>query len=104
MTYFQKMRNLQMDVYLNGLKMAGKRRPPYIESDKFIRAVVNDLFQLQQKPKSIFGHRCNIECSSIWTIAIGANYVEVDTFTECLPRYDILSIIETERRNNNTIN
>ena len=80
------MRNQQMDVYLNGLKMAGKRRPPYIETDKFIRAVVTDLFQLKQKAKSFFGHRCSSECSEIWTIAIGPDYTTMETFMDCLPR------------------
>ena len=75
-----------MDVYLNGLKMAGKRRPPYIESDRFIRAVVTDLFQINQKPKSSQGHRCNAECNSIWSIAIGPDYTDMNTFMDCLPR------------------
>ena len=75
-----------MDVYLNGLKMAGKRRPPYIESDRFIRAVVADLFQLDKKPKSFFGHRCSPECTSVWTIAIGSDYTDMETFMDCLPR------------------
>ena len=80
------MRNQQMDVYLNGLKMAGKRQPPYIETDKFIRAVVNDLFQLNQKSKTAPKHRCTNECSEIWTIAIGQDYTELDSFMECIPR------------------
>ena len=79
------MRNQRMDVYLDGLKMAGKRKPPYIESDKFIRAVVTDLFQLDQKG-SFFGHRCSNECSAIWTIAIGPDYTEKESFLDCIPR------------------
>ena len=83
---YSEMRNQQMDVYLNGLKMAGKRQPPYIESDRFIRAVVTDLFQLNQKPKPAPRHKCTNECSEVWTIAIGPDYTEMDTFLDCLPR------------------
>ena len=81
------MRNQQMDVYLNGIKMAGKRQPPYIETDKFIRAVVTDLFQLDQKPKVPIKHRCSNECDEVWTIAIGQDYTEMNSFVECIPRY-----------------
>ena len=79
------MKNQQMEVYLNGLKMAGKRQPPYIDTDKFIRAVVTDLFQLT-KPVVGKGHKCSDECYNIWTIAIGKDYTDAETFMECLPR------------------
>ena len=78
------MKNQQMDVYLNGLKMAGKRQPPYIDTDKFIRAVVTDLFQAA-KPNVLKKHRCSNECANIWTIAIGSDYTDAETFMDCLP-------------------
>ena len=77
------MKNHGMDVYLNGIRMIGKRCPPVIESDKFVRAVVTDLFDCDGRK-----HRCNEDCNGVWTIAIGADYTDKSCFEECLPRYN----------------
>ena len=74
------MKVYEIDVYLNGIKMLGKRGPPVVESDKFTRAVVKDLF-----PMEIGKHRCSTECKGIWTIAIGPDYTEKNTFMDCIP-------------------
>ena len=70
-----------MDVYLNGIKMRGKRCPPVIEADNFIRAVLADLLIVKNVK-----HRCTDECEGVWTIAIGPKFTEKDTFMDCLPR------------------
>ena len=75
------MRNHEMIVFLNGMRMTGKREPPNVEADKFIRAVIRDLFG----PKGA-KHVCSAECHSIWTIVIGPDYNEKETFLECMPK------------------
>ena len=72
-----------MDVYLNGIRMRGKRSPPVVEADGFIREVMKDLLVINGVK-----HKCTDECDGIWTIAIGPDYTEKDTFMECLPWYD----------------
>ena len=66
--------------------MVGKREPPVMESDKFTRAVVKDLFPLEKDR-----HKCSMECTNIWTIAVGPGYTEKETFMDCIPRirYDM---------------
>ena len=67
-------------VYLNGLKMNGKRSPPDVETDRFIRAVVEDLFNISNRK-----HKCNKECDAVWTIAIGPEFTGRNDFYECMP-------------------
>ena len=75
------MRNHEMIVFLNGLRMTGKREPPNIEADKFIKAVITDLFGTKGAK-----HVCSEECHEIWTIAVGPQFNEKNTFMECIPR------------------
>ena len=70
-----------MDVYLNGIRMRGKRSPPVVEADAFIRAVLTDLLIIKDVK-----HKCTEECEGIWTIGIGPDFTDKDTFLECLPR------------------
>ena len=75
------MRNGDTVVYLNGLKMNGKRSPPDVETDRFIRSVINDLFCMEQNKK----HKCNDNCNAVWTIAIGPEFTGRNDFYECMP-------------------
>jgi len=77
------MKNGDILVYLNGLRMNGKREPPEKETNTIIRAMVIDLFKMNGSRK----HKCSKECNEIWTIAIGPNFTEKKTFMECVPRY-----------------
>ena len=74
------MRAYDVDLYLNGIRMAGKRRPPQVDTDKFIKAMVSDLLLPTSRK-----HQCSQECEGIWTIAIGPEYTEKNTFMECIP-------------------
>ena len=76
------MKNGEITVFLNGLKMNGKREPPEKETTKFIRSLVMDLFCLDAGHK----HKCTSECKSVWTIAIGPGFTDKDTFMECIPK------------------
>ena len=76
------MKNGNTTVFLNGLRMNGKREPPEKETDEFVRALMTDLFCLNGNRK----HKCNAECESVWTIAIGPGFTDKETFMDCVPK------------------
>ena len=75
------MKNGEITIFLNGLRMNGKREPPEKESIKFVRSLVVDLFCLESGQK----HKCTDECKNVWTIAVGPGFTDKETFMECIP-------------------
>ena len=76
------MKNGNTTVFLNGLRMNGKREPPEKETDEFVRALITDLFCLNSNRK----HKCTAECENVWTIAIGPGFTDKETFMDCIPK------------------
>ena len=76
------MKNYDLIVYLNGIRMSEARQPPIVDADRFIRNVMEDLISPNEKKK----HRCTKLCDAIWTIGIGPAFTDKKTFLECASR------------------